>query len=545
MSDLFDAVIVGSGAGGGAAAWKLARAGMRVCVLERGPDYSNRDYIHDELAICRRNFWTPDPARDPHMLAREGKPAQPSAETWIATCVGGGTVHMGGYFFRMHAEDFQPRARWGDISGANIADWPFGLKELLPYYREAEQVIGLSGGGPPYPENRSEPFPTGPLLTHPSAELIDGACRKLGIQSFQTPRAILSADDQGRDACRYCGYCGSYGCEAGAKSSTQVTFLAQAARTGKLKLFADTTVTGVTLNKKGVIQGVLARGEKGGTKEIRGRVVILACSAIETARLMLNCTSAAYPHGLANGSGYVGKNLMFSAFAGGRARFPYRTDSFPEASDRLPFLDRTSQEFYLSSEPGTLGGTLQFQRAHFNPIFLAERAARDGSEPPVFGEELQRRLREAFLDTRTVEWEAFSPFLPHAACEVSLDPAIKDPHGRAIARVKIAVHPRSRASVDALAEKGRAVLAAAGGQGHARYDEDIYPVLQAGTARMGTDPNHSVLAPDCRAHEISNLYVADSSSFPQIGGAPFTLTILANALRVADGIAARARRREL
>jgi len=154
-------------------------------------------------------------------------------------------------------------------------------------------------------------------------------------------------------------------------------------------------------------------------------------------------------------------------------------------------------------------------------------------------------LREAFLETRTLEWEGFSEFIPHAGCEVSLDPVIQDPHGRASARLQISVHPASRAASEFLAAKGRAVLETAGARGLVRNEEDIYPVLQAGTARMGTHPRDSVLAPDGQAHEVPRLYIADSSGFPSTGGAPFTLTIHANALRVAAGIAARAKRREL
>ena len=122
-AEIFDACVIGSGAGGGAIAWKLAHAGLRVLVLERGPHYQARDFFHDELAVCRRDYFVPNPSRDPHLISRDGKPAERSAEGWIACCVGGGTVHMSGYFFRMHRDDFR--------------DWPISYQQLEPFYDEA------------------------------------------------------------------------------------------------------------------------------------------------------------------------------------------------------------------------------------------------------------------------------------------------------------------------------------------------------------------------------------------------------------------------
>ena len=346
----------------------------------------------------------------------------------------------------------------------------------------------------------------------------------------------------------YCGFCGSYGCEVGAKASMPETFLALAQATGKLTLRAGRTALRVTCAKDGRARGVIVRDEKGRDEEVRGRVVIVACSAIESARLLLNSADAQHPAGLANGSGLVGKNLQVAAFAGGLGRFPLGGDAFPPAADALPFLDRSAQDLYFAPGAGLpfpKAGTLVFQRAHFNPIFLAERAAARAGAPPLFGAALQRKLREVFLETRTLEWEAFSEFLAHDGCDVTLDPAVRDPHGRASARVRIAVHPASTQASDLLAGRARAVFEFAGARSQASTgDERIYSVLQAGTLRMGEDPTRSVLGADGQAHDVKNLYAADSSGFPSSGGAPFTLTILANALRVAAGITARVKRRE-
>jgi len=487
-TEVFDACVVGSGAGGGALAWKLARAGLRVLVLERGPHYRARDFFHDELAVCRRDYFVPNPARDPHLIARGNGAFERSADAWIACCVGGGTVHMSGYFFRMKS----------------LAGWPVTLDALAPFYDEVEREIGVST-----------------LLSHPSAAWIEAGARKLGLNAFPIRRAIVSSEYRGRQACTYCGFCGSYGCEVGAKSSTLETFL----RDARLTLKPRCRVTRV-LVESGRAAGVLFLDEKSREQRARARVVAVACSAIETARLLLASD-------VANSSGLVGKNLMFATLASGYGRFP-RGDT---SSDRLPFIDRAVEQ---------AEGVILFQRPHPNPIFQAEKLAWNPSGPPAWGSELKKRMREFFHETRTLEWESFSDFAPHAGCEVSLDPDVKDPAGQPAARVRIGVHPDSLATSDKLAARAREIMAAAGAlrQGQTS-DERVYTVLQCGTARMGTDAAKSVVDPACQAHDVKGLYVADSSSFCSSGSAPFTFTIMANALRVGAGIIERMRKREL
>jgi choline dehydrogenase-like flavoprotein len=449
--------------------------------------------------------------------------------------VGGGTVHMSGFFFRMREDDFRLRSRFGEVPGARVADWPFALADLEPHYDEVERVIGVSGDH--VAEGRKTAYPLGPLVTHPSGAIVDAACAKLRVKVFQCARAIVSAPYDGRMACHHCGFCGSYGCEAGAKSSSLVTFLARAQATGRLTLNARAQAVKVTRSGD-TCDGVEWRDEKGQLQRTRAKIVVLAASAIETARLLLVSE-------LGNESGLVGKNLMFSSMASGTGRFPLPDPRFPSGPPFLPFIDRVVQEHYVAPKEAALphpkAGTILFMLPHKNPIYRAERAAKTTTGVPLYGAALKAALRRTFLETGAIEWEAFGESLPHDGTAVTLDPLRKDRFGVPVARIATSLHPASLAASDWLATKGHAILEAAGAIESTSGDERTYTVLQCGTARMGRDPASSVTDPDGRVHSMKNLWIADASTFPSSSGAPFTLTIMANAMRVAERLVARAK----
>lgn len=518
-ADRFDAIVVGSGAGGGAAAYALTRAGWKVLVLEKGPHYDEADFFHDELTVCRRNTFVPSALDEPNMVAHGDESPARTADGWISCCVGGGTVHMSGFFFRMRPDELRGPG----------GEWPIRHHELAPFYDEVERVIGVSGESEGEPPGwRRRPYPMGPLLSHPAGTLVDEAGRKLGIRVFRTPRAILSADYAGRKACAYCGFCGSYGCEVGAKSSSLSSFLAIAAATGRLTLRARCMTTEVTADRAGRVTGVVYLDETGVRQRARAHVVVVACGAVQSARLLLVSR-------LANGSGLLGKNLMFGTMAAGWARFPRDDPRWPAGAEKLPFIDRT-----VAPEGG---GTILFMLPHPNPILQAERLADAGGDadaPPAWGVELQRRLLEFFHETHTIEYECFCAALPHDGSDVTLDPDVKDRFGLPVARVRAATHPDSRRASDALDSKARQILTAAGAlRVGTRGGDRVYFPLQCGTARMGRKASDSVLDPTGQSHDVRNLYVADGSGFPTSGDAPFTLTIMANALRIASHVVKR------
>jgi choline dehydrogenase-like flavoprotein len=546
-----DVLVVGSGAGGGTLAWALAAAGARVLVLEKGPHYSLYDFTHDELEICRRNFFVPFVSDEPHLVRRNGERYQRSNDGWIANCVGGGTVHMSGFFFRLHRDDLAGATRLGAPAGSTVADWPLAWDELARWYDRAEVLIGVAGaaGENPFDEPRAGAYPVPPLSAHPLGAHLARAAHGLGWHPFTTPRAVLSEAYDGRPPCNYCGFCGSYGCENGSKSSVLATFIPRALKTGRCRLRAQAMVREITVDENGRARGAVYQDRAGALHEVRARVVVVAASAVESARLLLLSRSARFPHGLANSSGLVGQNLSFSLFASVEADFLREGGgrAVPGFDEKLPWLGVAVQDFYRlpAAAGGYKGGTLRFDFVHPNPIYNAEHVAKH-TDPPLFGQALKDRLRRHFRGGRTLECEIFAEYLPSPATFVELDADVRDRFGLPVARISVEHHPQDLAVARFLAARAQELFRAAGAD-EVRVAAALGTtfVLQHGTCRFGADPARSVLDPTCRAHDVPNLYVVDGSFMPTSGGVPTTLTIQANALRVADVIAGRLRRREL
>jgi choline dehydrogenase-like flavoprotein len=224
---------------------------------------------------------------------------------------------MSGFFLRLHQADLEMKSRFGVPDGTTVADWPLSYAELAPWYDRIEELLGVGGiaGANPFDEPRAKPYPLPPIREHPFTAPFDRAARKLGWHPYPTPRAILSAPYQGRPPCNYCGYCGNFGCEIGAKSSVLATLIPRAEATGNCRVIPKAMVTEVAVGPDGRASGVRWLDSEGNLHEQRARAVMVACGAIESARLLLNSRSSKlFPDGVANSSGLVGKNLTFSTF---------------------------------------------------------------------------------------------------------------------------------------------------------------------------------------------------------------------------------------
>ena len=447
----------------------------------------------------------------------------------------------------MHPDDFRLKSRYGSVAEATLADWPIGYDELAPYYDKVEREIGVSGEAVdhPFAPPRSGPYPLPPLRANPLSALIDQGARRLGLHPFETPRAILSRPYGGRPACIYCDFCGGYGCEVDAKSSTAAALIPRALATGRCELRPHCMAFEVTVGRDGRARAVRYFDAAGAVVEQRARVICISATAIESARLLLNSTSARFPRGLANGSGLVGKNLTFSTLAEGSGEFEVaRLPPELRPRHKVHFLQRSLRDFYFIPERHggyDKGGTLNFLLPHRNPIATAERVSRRG-RPRLWGEALNRAVRRYYDDVREIEFEVFGEFLPNPGTWVSVDGEVKDRWQIPSATIHVRNHPADVQNSRWLLDKGLEVLQAAGAS--ATFTESAGAttfVLQHGTCRFGTDPTTSVLDRFCRSHEVANLYVVDGSFMPTSGGVPSTLTIMANAFRVADHLVQRLR----
>ncbi len=553
MND-FDICIIGSGAGGGPVALTLAQAGHSVVVLEKGPWFTENDFYKDELACCLRSVYTPNLRDEQHVIEdrdADGKWTDtPTSESgwdfWNGNLVGGSSNLMSGFFHRLKPVDFHQLDEFGPIADANRVNWPISYTDLAPYYDKVERVVGVSGKFVPHKniEPRSGDFPYPPTVEHAISGWIDNACEKLDYHSLRVPRAILSRPEGQRRSCEYSGYCGSLGCSSGAKGSSRAALLNQAVSTGFCHIRPHSKVTRLITNPKGKITSVEYINRENKVQQLKARIYVVACQAIETSRLLLQSTGPAFPDGLANNHAQVGKNLLFSAGGSGSGDFNFADLSAKKRGQLKqlgPFVNRALDDWYTIRDVKLArqrlkGGIVEFLFAHPNPTGKAN-ALKWNDDQLSWGKPFKRKLKTWFTTDRTLRFEAFNDWLPTDNCFVSLDKNIKDKWGSPVAKVRIGYHPHDLVIGRYLADKAERVLKQMGAvRISSSISGDPPANLVAGGCRFGNNPETSVLDADCRAHEVENLFVTDGSFMPTGGSVPYTWTIYANAFRVADKI---------
>jgi choline dehydrogenase-like flavoprotein len=550
----FDICIIGSGAGAAPVAYTLSEKGFCVVVLEKGPYLKEEDFTKDEIAVSRRPLYTPKLSEEQHVVetySKDGSIDRVTGEEsgwnfWNGSMVGGSSNLMSGYFHRMKPADFRLKSEYGEVEGANVVDWPISYEELEPYYTKVESIVGISGKvvAHPFLEPRStKEFPYPPTWEQPVSQWFDAACDALGFNALPTPRAVLPYDALGRSGCSYSNYCGSYGCATGAKGSARAALLEKAFKSGNCTIIPEAFVYQLESDKTKRVTKARYYDKQGDSHAIEARLFVVAAQAIESARLLLNSKSPSFPNGLGNNSGQVGKNLIFSAGGSGSGRFRLK-DLSPQRRDGLlrrgAFVNRSLQDWYEFEQNGKRikGGTIDFLYEHANPVNRALRELYDEEGNMLWGDALQRRIKYAFTQSRVFTFEVFNDWLPTDKCFVSVDEEVKDKWGVPVGGIRLYSHEQDLEVGRFLASKAEAVLRE---MGAVEISSDISdappPNLVAGGCRFGKDPKRSVLRPDCRAHEVQNLYVTDASFMPTGGSVPYTWTIYANAFRVADIIA--------
>jgi choline dehydrogenase-like flavoprotein len=534
-------VIVGAGGAGGVVAKELSTAGFQVVVLEQGPYLREGDFIHDELKFkdvfdppfIGQEVLTNDHTLQPNTFRKTaGDKAVLTSFAQYGRCVGGGTVHFTGNYWRFHEVDFLERSHWGSVEGTGLADWPITYAELEPYYTKAEWELGISGlaGANPFDPPRSKPYPLPPLPIKSSGVLLERGARKLGWHPYPAPTAILSQPYRGRSACAHCGFCEFFGCEWGAKSSTLASVIPIAEKTGRCEIRPNSYVRKISTDKRGRADGVLYFDSQKQEHFQKAKAVVVCANGAETPRLLLMSKSNLFPQGLANSSGLVGKFFMLDLGSLTLGTFEHPLNEFKSVR-----VTRVVQDFY-DSDPkrGFYGGGGIDARFEFYPIGFALTGL--SPEVPRWGTGFKKALKENF--NRTVTVFTHITCLPLESNNITLDPDIKDAWGLPALRATYKSHADDFKTLNFFSERSLELLDAAGALKKWAFPVEDTAVAGhlMGTCRMGNDPKSSVVDKHHRAHDVPNLFMVDGSSFVTSGRNQPTCTIQALAYRAADHI---------
>lgn len=546
-----EVVIVGLGATGGIAAQVLTEAGADVVALEAGPRLTAGQMRLDEIRNNVHHWMTRPKAMGEVPTWRTAESETAGRSPWLLLMVngvGGSSVHYEAVSFRFDPWSFRPLSslvkRYGTGAipdGSTLVDWPLRYEDLEPYYDKVEYAIGVSGqagrirdqllpGGDPFEGPRSREYPMPPLRRTGFTELMTAAARDLGWHPFPAPAAINSQPRDGRRACTFCGFCQSNGCHVNAKGSTSVTAIPRAERTGLLRIETGARAVSIEVDGEGRASGV--RYVQDGEERFQpARVVLVATFTYENTRLLLLSKSAAFPNGLANNAGQVGRNYVTQVNAFAHGVFPgRRLNLFNGTMAQSVVVDDFCGDNFDHSDAGFVSGGMIEARGEIKPIQMV--TGKVSPNVPRWGGAWKRWLKD---NTQSVG-VAYAQLdaLPYERNYVDLDPTALDSYGLPVARVTHAVAENERRASRFQADKMQAWLHQAGAAETWGDTELIEGRHSCGGTRMGTDPDTSVVDEWGFSHEVPNLGVLGASVFPTAGGWNPTLTIQALAWRTAD-----------
>ena len=513
--DSYDVLIIGTGAGGGTLARHLAPSGKRILLLERG-DWLPREPQNWQTAdvFMDNRYISPDSWYD-----AKGKAFQPQ----IHYFVGGATKLYGAALYRLRERDFGELAHHGGISPA----WPITYDELEPYYTLAEQryqVHGARGEDPTEPP-ASAPYPFPAVSHEPRIQQLADDLAATGHQPFHAPCGVLLDEaNPPFSACIRTATCDGFPCLVHAKADAEVLGVRPALEHGNVTLLTNAQAVRLATNDAGTeITGVVV--QHNGTREtVGGDIVVVSCGAANSAKLLLASANDKHPNGLANGSDQVGRNYMFH---NSQAVLALSREPNPTVFQKTLGVN----DFYFGSDD------FEYPMGNIQMIGKSQADMFRGEKP------LETKLAPGFalrdVASHAVDFWLSTEDLPLPDNRVTLE---RD------GNVKLSYSAANATAAGRLYHQLKSML---GGLGmhpdhliprHAYLKTDI-PVAgvahQAGTCRFGTDPATSVLDVNCRAHELDNLYVVDTSCFPSIGAVNPALTAMANALRVGDHLLER------
>lgn len=505
--DAVDFAIVGTGAGGGTLACKLAEYGFSIVAFDAGPYFRPlEDFASDETHQSKL-YWTDE------RLVDGDTPLQLGANN-SGKAVGGSTVHFAMVSLRFRPEWFKLRSLLG-----YGADWPLGWKEMWSYYREVEVALGISGPVR-YPWGPHRPrYPYRAHELNAAALVLAKGAEAMGIKWSPTPLATLSAPRGLAHPCVYRGMCVT-GCSTNAKQSVLVTWLPRALKAGAE--IRDLAMVGrIEHDRAGLVTGVHYFRE-GEWRFQKARNVVVAGYAIETPRLLLNSATSRYPDGLANSSGLVGKNLMVQSNQAVWGKMDQEIRSYKGP----PSLAITEHWNYTDEGKDFFGGYSYMSQGPLPIVWANTLAAKRG----LWGETLATEMEDY---NHNVGLKIVGECLPQECNRVTLAQE-RDQYGLPIARVTYSYCDNDKRLIrHALDFMGEALRAC---DAREIWEEEDDTCHLNGTARMGDDRKTSVVNADCRSWDIPNLWICDGSVFPTVGGVNPSLTIQAIACRTADRI---------
>ena len=519
--DMVDVLIIGSGASGAAVAWSLAETRMRILCLEQGDWVKPTDYPTNGRDWEARRFGDADILPNRRGLKADYPVNDYNSIMKVANynAVGGATVHYTAHFPRMHPSDFKVKTLDGVAD-----DWPLDYWMLEPYFAENDRMMGVAGlaGDPSYPPHTPTmpPVPLGRTGTRYAQ-----ATNKLGWHWWPSEIAVNTVEYEGRAACINLGNC-TPGCAQGAKGSVDITYWPAAIRAG-VELRTNCRVREILTNEHGMASGVVYYDPNGVERFQPAEVVILAANGVGTPRLLLNSASGRFPKGLANASDLVGRNLMLHPWP---MVLGYCDDEMD--GDRAPQTVMWGKEFYETdrSRGFVRGYTLQYSRGT-GPVSEAVSSMAAGRLP--WGRDHHRVYRTLYH--RRLQIGIACEDLPEAHNRVTLDPVLKDSHGIPAPKIDYTLSENTKAMMEHGIARATEILEAAGANNISCSRSVLnYPGHLLGTARMGLDPERSVVNEWGRSHDVKNLFIVDGSIWVTSGGVNPTSTIQALALYIAD-----------
>jgi choline dehydrogenase-like flavoprotein len=546
----YDVIIVGSGAGGGMAANVLTKAGATVLMLEAGGWWDN---AKDSKMLT---FPYQTPRRGASTKERpfgefdaciggweiDGEPYTKAEGTkfdwWRARMLGGRTNHWGRISLRFGPDDFKAKSHDGLGD-----DWPVSYDDMKPYYDKVDDFIGVFGSN-----EGLRNHPDGNFLPAPRPRcremLVKKASDKLNITCIPSRLSILTKSVQGRMPCHYCGQC-NRGCSVNANFTSPNVLLFPAMKTGKLTIVTDAMAREVTTNERGLATGVSYIDKKTGLDmHVNGRVVVLAASACESARLLLNSKSSKHPNGLANSSGVVGRYITDTTGSGVAGFIPKLIDQPNHNCDGVGGM-HVYMPWWVDNKK------LDFPRGYHIEVWGGRGAPSAGFMGGIhrypkgggYGADLKADYRHYY--GTTIGFDGRGEMIPNDKSFCEIDPTKKDRFGIPVLKFHWEWTDYEHNQVKHMQETFRSLIAEMGGEvfspmpGKDRgygISNGGSIIHETGGVRMGEDPNKSAVNANCQAHECKNLFVADGGPFVTQADKNPTWTILALSWRTADGI---------